>query len=187
MPILIVKDDRTKMVFTRVVPSDSCAVGALKTIMEQLQYKRIVMKSDNEPPIMLLKDLVRVETDVEIVTEESPVGDHQANGAAENAVKNVQGRFRVLKDALEARLGARIGEEKPAIPWLIMHAGSVISRRRVDKGVSRPTASGKTSRSTDQWWSLGRMCCTSRRFLWARTSTRCDVPRSLAWSPFGER
>ena len=105
MPILIIKDDR----------------------------KKVVMKSDNEPAIMLLKDLVRKETDVEIVMEESPVGDHQANGAAENAVKNVQGQFRALKDALEARLGARIQGEHAAVPWLIMHAGSVISRRRVDK------------------------------------------------------
>ena len=55
--------------------------------------KRIVMKSDIEQSIPLLKGLVRKETDVEVVMEEARVGDHQANGAAENAVKNIQGQF----------------------------------------------------------------------------------------------
>ena len=45
--------------------------------------------------------------------EEVPVGDHQANGLAENAIKNVQGQFRVIKDALESRHGRRIDGEHP--------------------------------------------------------------------------
>ena len=96
MPILVAKDSRSKMLFSRVVPRkglDEYAVGALKMIIEQLGYKKAVMKSDNEPAILLLKDLVRKETDVEVVMEEARVGDHQANRAAENAVKNIQGQF----------------------------------------------------------------------------------------------
>ncbi len=42
---------------------------------------------------------------VEIVMEEALVGDHQANGVEESAGKNVQGQFRVIKDALERRHG----------------------------------------------------------------------------------
>ncbi len=49
---------------------------------------------------------------MEIVMEQSPVGDHCANGVAENAVKNVRGHFRVLKDALERRI---MGESKAII------------------------------------------------------------------------
>ena len=37
---------------------------------------------------MALTEAVRREASVEIAMEEAPVGDHQANGAAENAVKN---------------------------------------------------------------------------------------------------
>jgi len=124
------------MVFARVVPQkgiDDYAVCDLKKIGEQMGYKRILMKSDNEPSILLLKDLVRKETDVEIIMEETPVGDHQANGMIENAIKNIQGQFRALKDALESRLGARIDGDHVAIPWLVMHAGSVMCRRRVDR------------------------------------------------------
>ena len=58
------------------------------------------MRSDNEPAILALKEAVRRESDVEIVLEEVPVGDHQANGLVGNAIENVQGQFRVTKDAL---------------------------------------------------------------------------------------
>ena len=42
---------------------------------------------------------------MEIVLEEVTVVDHQANGLVENAIKNVQGQFRMIKDALESRHG----------------------------------------------------------------------------------
>ncbi len=51
-----------------------------------------------------MKEAARRDTNVEIVMEESPVGDHQANGVAESAVKNVQGQPRVLENALEGRI-----------------------------------------------------------------------------------
>ncbi len=69
---------------------------------------------------------------IEIALEESPVNDHQASGLAENAVKNAQGQFNALKDALESREGRRIGGEQPIAPWLVMHAASVMNRGRND-------------------------------------------------------
>ena len=65
--------------------------------------------------------------------EEALVGDHRANGLVENAVKNVQGQFRVLKDALESRHGRRLEGGHQAVPWLMMHAASVINRGRKDE------------------------------------------------------
>ena len=68
-------------------------------MVERLGHKKIIMESDNEPAILPLKEAASRETDVEIVMEEVPVGDHQANGLVENAIKNVQGQFRVLRNA----------------------------------------------------------------------------------------
>ncbi len=62
------------------------------------------MKSDSELAILAAKEAVRRETSVEIVMEEAPVGEHQASGVAENAVKNSQGQFRVMKSALKSRI-----------------------------------------------------------------------------------
>ncbi len=123
VPILVAKDSRAKMVYSRVAPQKGLGdytVGSLKKIAKQLGYKKVVIKSDNEPAIFSLKDLARKETDVEVVMEEVPVGDRAANGVAEKAVKNAQGQFRVLKDALEARLGARIQGDHVAVPWLVI-------------------------------------------------------------------
>ncbi len=45
-------------------------------------------------------------------------------------MKNAQGQLRVLKDALESRIGRRIDGERPIAPWFVMHAASVINRGR---------------------------------------------------------
>ncbi len=76
MPIIVEKDNKTKMIIARVVPSkelDSHAVETVKKMVERLGYKQIIMKSDNEPAILALKEAVRRESDVEIVMEEVPV------------------------------------------------------------------------------------------------------------------
>jgi hypothetical protein len=78
-----------------------------------------------------LKEAVRRESDVEIALEQVPVGDHQAHVLVENAVKNVQGQFRVITDALE-RHHMRIEGEHPAVPRRGMHAASGINRGRRD-------------------------------------------------------
>ena len=52
---------------------------------------------------MALKDSVRIECKTELVTEESPVGDHQAGGSVERAIKSVQGQVRTMKGSVEGR------------------------------------------------------------------------------------
>ncbi len=78
------------------------------------------MRSDNEPAVLGLKESVRRGSDVEIVLEEVPTGDHQGNGLVENAIKNVQGQFRVIKDDLESRRGRQVFGEHQVAPWMMM-------------------------------------------------------------------
>ncbi len=78
------------------------------------------------------------ETSVEIVTEEAPVGDHEAKGIAENAVKNVQGQFRAWRDALESRIESRFEGARQAVPWMVTHVVSAINKgRKDDEGCGR--------------------------------------------------
>ena len=71
-------------------------------------YKRIVMKSDQDNAIA---DLFRKYKDsqdrVEVMIEHSPIGDSQANGDAERAVRSAQGFGRTLKDFLKLPLGRK--------------------------------------------------------------------------------
>jgi hypothetical protein len=114
MPILVVRDRRTKMAWPHVVPrkgKEGFAVRALARDLRLLGYLRVILKSDGEPSVMALKEAVRVESECEVVPEESPVGEHQSNGGAEAAVRVVQGQVRAMQDALESRLGKRMGGE----------------------------------------------------------------------------
>ncbi len=84
--------------------------------------------------------------------EESPVGGHHAKSVAEKAVKNAQGQFRVLKNALESRINRRVEGEYQAAPWMVMFVATVINKGRKDdeeftphrrwrgKELSRPVA-----------------------------------------------
>ncbi len=122
---------------------------------EQQGYNKVTMKSDSGPAILALKEAARREASVEIVMEEAPAGDHQANGVAENVVKNAQAQFRVLKGELEGRINKRVEGDHQAVPWMMMHTAAVISKGgRTTRG-SRRAGGGKGRSSRGQWRSLG--------------------------------
>ncbi len=90
MPILVLKERRTKMIMARVVLNKGLvhyAWGASKKMIMQLGYKKVLRCSDNEPAILALKDAVRKESDIEAIFGEAPAGDHQANRLIDNTIK----------------------------------------------------------------------------------------------------
>ena len=80
---------------------------------------------------MGLKEAVKNESALDIVAEESPEYDSQANGEVERAIQMVQGQFRAMKDGLEARYGVRFDGEHACMPWLIAHASDTLTRFHV--------------------------------------------------------
>ena len=99
--------------------------------IELLGYNKIILKSDNEPSILALKKAVKDITKIEIISEESPVGNHQANGEIENAIKRFAGQFRTLKESIESRYQVRLKPEHHCIPWMINYASGCINRYQV--------------------------------------------------------
>merc|ERR1712074_511408 len=96
-----------------------------------LGHPELVLKSDGEPAIIALKDAAKRERGERIVLETPLVYESQANGAIENAIQQVQGQFRVIKDALESRIGERISGDKHIVPWMISHAAAFINRYQI--------------------------------------------------------
>ncbi len=94
-------------------------------MLMQTGYRKLALKIDSDPAMLALKEAVRGLSDVEIVVEEAPVGDHQANGALGNAAKNAQGQFRVSKDALASKCD---------VDWAATAVSTVLSNAR---GVDR--------------------------------------------------
>ena len=141
MPILVAHDlvaarGGTGNLFARVVPAKGVNQYAVQSLSNELSYlghKEFILKSDGEPAIVALKEAIKAERQERIVLEKSPVGESRSNGAAENAVQQIQGQVRAIKHALESRLQTRVPEASNAIPWLIMHAARTINRYRVGK------------------------------------------------------
>ena len=135
MPTLAIKDGETGMMFARVVPNkgvDEYAVKRLRRDLNMLGHRRIVLRSDEESNIVALGTAVKREAEIDIVSEQTAVGDHQANGNIENVVRQIAGQFRTIKDGLETRINHKINGEMSIVPWMISHAAATINRTRKD-------------------------------------------------------
>ena len=55
---------------------------------------RAILKSDGEPSIVALQEAVKSVSMSDTILENSPKGDSQSNGAAENAVRETEGMIR---------------------------------------------------------------------------------------------
>ena len=91
------------------------AIDHVAKALGELGYKRIVVKSDGEAALLAFLRAVIQKWDGEVVPENSPVGDPQSNGAAENAVLIVKGHIRSMKDALEYNVGAPLPDNHPLL------------------------------------------------------------------------
>ena len=137
-PILVLRSGRDRWTSAEVYPSKGvqnvwCA-KRLAAELGQVPWTRFTLKSDQEPAIMALKTaaarLVQAATGKEVVLEESPVSDSSANGLAENAVKEVKGVIRSLRWAFDELHGIKLDVQSPVLPWMVRHAGSMMSRAR---------------------------------------------------------
>ena len=136
-PILVAKNVDTGFVTANMVTQkgvDGFAVTSLeRDIGKVMGFKRVILRSDQEPTITALKEAYRNTTKNDVMIEETPVGDSKAAGEIESTIKQVEGMVRTYKLALEARIGAEIPEDHNIIPWLIKHAAASLNRYNVGK------------------------------------------------------
>ena len=94
--------------------------------------RKVTLRSDREPAIHDLLEKVAELRGPETIIEGSPATDSRANGRAERAVQSVEKQVRVLKMSTEEQLG-QFSVLHPAFPWLVKHAGDVITKFHVQK------------------------------------------------------
>ena len=106
--MLVVKDKKTSSYAATFVESKGATEYSTRFMtgfIRGLGWKRVSFKSDNEPALLALKKrVVESSQDIEMVPWESPVGDHAANGDAEEAVKKIKQQIRKMKGSLEDSL-----------------------------------------------------------------------------------
>ena len=153
LPIVVMRDRRTKMYAASFVPRKGVEPFACKffaNFVRDLGWKRLTVKSDGEASLLALKAAaMEALPGVEAIPKESPVGDHNANAEAENAVKEVKRAFRAIKDCLEEKLGKAVRIDHPILTCLPAHAAQCLSRFRLG-------ADGRSAeqRRTGKKWSL---------------------------------
>ena len=68
---------------------------------------------------------------LEVLLENSPVGDRRANGAAERAVQAIAEQLRVIRRGLEHRLELRLSGKHLVTAWLVERAAVLLSKHHV--------------------------------------------------------
>ena len=97
----------------------------------------IVAKCDQEPAMTSLTREIGAHRaaggGARMVVESSPVGDSKGNGVIERAAKSVQGQARVLRGALEERIGAKLDPHHAVFPWTVEYASLMLNRFEVGR------------------------------------------------------
>ena len=130
--ILVIKDRRTRMYFSHVVPRKGLAsqhgANVMLEDLKKLGYGTVLLKCDGEPALKAVQEEVARVREGQTLLENSPAGDSQANGAAERAVQSVGEQVRAIRAGLEQRLGAQIPGAHPLTCWIVEHASDLLNK-----------------------------------------------------------
>ena len=133
-PVLVGKDRESKLFFAHVVP---CKGGDTEWVVKQIcrDLKRlgihgdVKLIGDQEPAIQqLFREVAQMRGTARTIIEPAPKGDSKGNGLAERAVQSVEEMVRVLKLALESRIGKQLQVSHLLFTWLVEHAVDILNK-----------------------------------------------------------
>ena len=111
---------------------DEFTANVATDFFNHIGHKRCIYQTDGEYPILAHKRDVCSKTEGrELLSRESPVGEHQANGSAENAVKVIKGVVRTLVIAAQAKWKHRLPFGHPLVLWASTYAAQSINRFKI--------------------------------------------------------
>jgi len=138
LTVLVSKDRDSRIVMGNVVLVKGRGMGetveqACNNIKRLGNQPKRIIKTDNEPALIDLRNAVMETTPGAMIPNKPPKGESQSNGAVENGVKLIKGMIRVYKLALNRRLDGNIPTHHPVMAWLVEHAGEMLSKYMVGK------------------------------------------------------
>ena len=145
-PILASKCDRDRWIGAAIVPTkgaDEYAIAELKNDVMCSGFTEVLVKSDNEPSILALKESTATALKLAggtIMAEENALYDSQSNGLAENAVKDAKDAVRTNLACLVRRFGQEFPRGRPVLSWLVKYSVAMVNRYR--RGPDGKTACG---------------------------------------------
>ena len=136
-PILICRDSRygqTGATCCERTGPTAYSISFLVGFINDLFFRRIILKCDNEPSTKALQDMViHACVGVEVIPQRPPEGDHMANGCVEMAVREVKRQCRTLRISAGHNTSVRIAEDSPLLSWLPRFAAQVMNKMRIGK------------------------------------------------------
>ena len=125
------------------VPEKGSAEGhTARRVDEQLTIRGrndVCLRSDGERSIKAIKQEVKDRRAHQtVIPEVTPIGDHAANGATEQAVQTIAGLFRTNKYHLERRLGGRVGSILLIFKWLTEYVATGAPRESTSRDRRTP-------------------------------------------------
>ena len=93
-----------------------------------LGYREITLKSDTELAIVAFRNRVAAMCKAEVTTEDAVKGDKESNELIENAIMLLRGIIRTVKCHIESRTQEPLNDDSLVMPWLVEHAGCILSR-----------------------------------------------------------
>ena len=142
LTILVARERGTRMTMSSVAPSKTTREFMARRVVAFMRevgadQGDIVVKCDQEPAMASLTREIGAHRaaggGARMVVESSPVGDSKGNGMIERAVKSVQGQVRVLRSALEERIGAKLDPHHAVFPWMVEYASLMLNRFEVGR------------------------------------------------------
>ena len=147
--IIVAKDEVTGNLIAHYVLckgiTDEWVIRKLVKDLEEIGRRDAIVKTDGEPAITAVQSRLQNLREGRTVPRNPPAYNPQSNGPCEKAVQDVAGQLRILKLALEARLGIKIDENLPIMQWALEHAVFVLNKYNVgdDGMVSFERATGR--------------------------------------------
>lgn len=167
MPISVMVDRSSAYVSADMTPHKGNVFHAVKRLAQNIKtlgYKRLILKSDQEPAIESLTEAVIRERPDDIMIEDSPVYSHQSNGLVERTISKVQGQVHTMRSAFESRIRAGVNSSWGIVPWLVRHAAATISRFNVGGDVETPHSRVRWRKCRGEYCECGEiiMCMKNR-------------------------
>ena len=145
------------MIMASVTPSKSTGEFIAKRVVAFMrevgcEQSDITVKSDQEPAVQaIITEIGRVRAargGGRMAVEASPKGSSASNGVIERGVQTVEHQMKVMRSALEERLGVTIPVKSAVWPWLAEYSTFLLNRLEVGHDGKTPyeLAKGKRAR-----------------------------------------
>ena len=93
-----------------------------------LKDARVVFKTDQEPAMTSIQIAAQELRPKAIIPVNSPVGESEANGRAQNTIRRIQEKTRALRHSVEQGIGEKIPDEAPIMAWLVRWSAELLSK-----------------------------------------------------------